>query len=236
MLKIAVCDDNPLHLKRTADLVQNELSSWELEIELFSVADHFMKLIEEDNYKPDIAILDVQLGGESGIERAKRLNSLVPECKIIFLTGFADFAPASYEARHVWFVLKSSAEKFLGPALHRALELSEHESSVVGIAVRTGRRSFFLPLGDILYIERYARKTRIICKTADYLVSASPASVIGKRSAPYFIRCHQGYWVNLRQIKALERDEFVLSDGTRIPISRGFREVARSRFFEELSR
>lgn len=234
MLKIAVCDDNPEHLKYTASLIQKELASSRLELELFSSANRLMSLVEGDHYRPDIAVLDIEIGPENGIDLAKQLNSAVPACKIIFLTGYADYAPASYEARHIWFVLKSGAEQFLGPALRRALEISDEPIPFLGITARTGGKSFFVPLGEILYLERFARKARIVCKNEIHLVSGSPAGLINERVAPFFIRCHQGYWVNLRQVSALDRDEFVLVDGTRIPISRSFRDSARSRFFAQL--
>ena len=236
MLKIAICDDNPEHLEYTASLIQKDLSSFSLDLELFSDAYQLMKLVQEDHYNPDIAVLDIKLGQENGIDLAKRINSLVPACRIIFLTGFADYAPASYEARHVWFVLKSSADRYLGPALRRALEGLDDPSAVLGITARTGGKSFFIPLGDILYLERYARKARIVCKNEIHLVSGSPANLINERVAPFFVRCHQGYWINLRQVSALERDEFVLINGARIPISRSFRGDARSRFFGQFQR
>ena len=234
MLKIAICDDNPEHLHYTASLIQKELSSFRLELETFSAASQLIKLVEEDNYTPDIAVLDIDLGPENGIDLAKRMNSLVPTCRIIFLTGFADYAPASYEARHVWFVLKSGADQFLGAALRRALDGMDDPSAVLGITVRTGGKSFFIPLGEILYLERYARKARIVCKNAVHLIPGSPSALINAHAAPFFVRCHQGYWVNIRQVTGLERDEFILVNGTRIPISRSFRDAARSRFFEQL--
>ena len=40
------------------------------------------------------------------------------------------------------------------------------------------------------------------------------------------------YWVNKEKIAAMERDEFVLCDGTRVPISRSWRAAARTAFLE----
>ena len=235
MLKTAICDDNPEHLNHAASLVLAELSSYAPDVELFHSAEDLIQAVECDRYRPDIAILDILLEDENGIELAKKLNALLPGCSIIFLTGYPDYAPASYEARHVWFVLKSSAEQYLGPALHRALDAAARDESILGITAHSRGKRFFLPLGDILYIERVARKTRIVCKDASYYVSGSPAAQLQGAVSSYFLRCHQGYWVNTRQIKALQREEFVLTDGTRIPISRTFRDEARSRFFEQFS-
>ena len=49
-----------------------------------------------------------------------------------------------------------------------------------------------------------------------------------------FIRCHQSYWVNFRQIETMENDCFLLPGGLRVPISRTYRSTAREQFFSRL--
>ena len=49
-----------------------------------------------------------------------------------------------------------------------------------------------------------------------------------------FLRCHQSYWANYSHITAMEKDEFVLTGGLRVPISRSYRSAARSAFFANL--
>ena len=49
-----------------------------------------------------------------------------------------------------------------------------------------------------------------------------------------FLRCHQSYWANFSHITAMEKDEFVLTGGLRVPISRSYRSAARSAFFANL--
>ena len=46
------------------------------------------------------------MDGMNGIELANELNSTLPECRIIYLTGYLDYAPDVYTTEHVWFVLK----------------------------------------------------------------------------------------------------------------------------------
>ena len=233
MIKIAICDDNDQHLQYTAELVRKELSSHQIELSLFANAEDMLQFIIAEKQYPDIAVLDVVLGGEDGIQLAKKLNHLTPGCKIIFLTGYPDYASASYEADHIWFVLKSAVEVYLAPALQKALAVSEE--NLLGITAKTGGKTFFIPLGDILYLDRVGRKARIVCKDGIYPVSGKPASLINERIGEYFVQCHQGYWINLRQVKALEKNESVFEGDLRIPISRTFREDARARFFARLS-
>ena len=66
------------------------------------------------------------------------------------------------------------------------------------------------------------------------MVTASPAELLKDVTKGTFIRCHQSYWVNYEHITAMERNEFVLSDGTRIPISRTFCDSAKAAFFSDM--
>ena len=238
MLRIAICDDKPDHLEYTLSMVRKELVSYPLEAELFSSAQGFLDAVRRGNCHPDIAVLDILLeeepgSGTDGIVLAKQLNELLPSCSVIFLTGYPEYAPASYEARHTWFVLKSSADIYLGPALRRAITEVQKVGPQLGITARIRGKAFFLPLGDILYLDRVARKTRIVCRDAEYSVTAVPSSLLKSAVLPYFVRCHQGYWVNLRQISALDKDEFILTNGSHIPISRTYRAEARKSFFRQ---
>lgn len=236
MVKVAICDDNPEHLHLTEEFVRKELSSYSTEISLFSDARELTDRILQGYLSPDIAVLDVVLGKENGIECAKTINRHLPGCGVIFLTGYSEYASACYEADHVWFVLKSVAESYLGQALHRALAVSAGGTEKIGILAKAGGRSFFVPLGEVLCLSRVARKTQIVCEGRIFSVPGAPRTLINEKASPFFVRCHQGYWVNLQHVSALEKNEFVLTDGSRIPISRSFREEARDRFFAALSR
>ena len=234
MVTLAICDDDPIHLKYTASLVQKELLSSELSLALYSAPKGLLASIREGSYCPDIVILDIELGQENGIQVAREINIALPSCSIIFLTGHPNYAPACYETKHVWFVLKESAEEYLGQALRRAIASSENDSSVIELHVKSGGKRFSLLLGSVLYLDSVVRKTQIVCTDTAYTVPGRPSDLLSanKAASPYFIRCHQGYWVNLRHVHALEKNEFVLTDGSRIPISRSYREEARRQFFQ----
>ena len=47
-----------------------------------------------------------------------------------------------------------------------------------------------------------------------------------------FLRPHIGYLVNARHIDSLQTETVVLTDGTRIPVSRKYRQAFRQKHFE----
>ena len=107
MLSIAVCDDEELHRKRTVALIRNMPGFENSLIREFSRAENLLDSISEDSYLPDIAVLDILMDEIDGIDLAVKLNRLVPECQIIFLTGYISYATRAYDAEHAFYVLKA---------------------------------------------------------------------------------------------------------------------------------
>ena len=232
MITVAICDDNSIHLQHTAQLLRKEAGLTELDIDTFPCVEALYKCLAENDYRPDIAILDIVLGKKNGIEVAREFNRYQPDCRIIFLSGYPEYITASYKAEHVWFVLKSQADEYLGQALRKALSDPGGKSKKPGITIRTNHKAVFVPLAEILYIDRDGRKTRVVCLKESYLVSGPPAMLLTDSVRKSFVRCHQSYWVNLAQVRELDHEEFVLESGQRVPIGRTYRADARKSFFD----
>ena len=235
MLKIVICDDQEEHLRRAEALADRTFAAEGQQIRkhLFESAEELLSWMETENSAPDVAVLDIELEGEDGISLAKKLNALAPGCRIIFLTSYLDYAMDVYEAEHIWFVVKKQAEEYFPAAVKKALRsLAERETVVPALIVSENRRKTVIPIDRILYLSKMGRKGQVVCVDGEYLDRRGPAALIPAAYREHFLRCHEGYWVNVGMIAQLDRDCFVLKDGTRIPISRGFKAEARSRFFE----
>ena len=230
-LQIAICDDDALHLRHTASLVSGAYPPSQAEINTFSSGELLLKCISPDGYCPDIAILDIRMEQLDGISLAMELNRLAPGCGVIFLTGYPEYAPEAYLTRHVWFIPKDRAGEFLVPALQRAVSGLAPYSRESTMLIRRQGQAVLVPFRDVMYIDRVGRKTRVVCREEEYLVTQRPETLISPALAPYMIRCHQGYWVNFIHIRSIDHNDFILDDDTRLPISRTFRDPARERFF-----
>lgn len=235
MLTIVLCDDIELHLKQAEKRVTEILDRQDLqyELHLFHNAESLLDQIEFRTIRPDIAILDIEMSGEDGISLAKKLNAFDRKCSVIFLTGYLKYAPDAYETEHIWLVFKNRAEEHLEPALLKALDVYKNNQTVSpGIVVRDNRNSKVIPVEEILYITKVGRKAQVKCLDAEYYDTRSPAALIPKEMSEYFLQCHQSYWVNFKMIAELDKEELVLKQGIRIPISRSHREEVRKKFFE----
>jgi DNA-binding LytR/AlgR family response regulator len=232
MLRIVICDDEALHRERAAELVRTTLLEYQPEIDCYGSAASLISALSMGDYAPDIAILDIQMDGMDGIALAKRLNELAPECRIIFLTSYLNFATNVYDTRHTYFVLKSQLAERIFPALRKAISaLADDEPC---IHFKNGASAKIIPVRDVLYMERRLHKTRIAMNGGEAFTKSAPRELTEVLPPGRFIHCHQSFWVNRSAISTMEKNEFVLSNGERLPISRTFRQDARNAFLGTL--
>lgn len=85
-MKVFVIDDHPLVCEGIKAILDNEDS-----MELAGSASSGQEAEQSfEHMKPDLALVDLRLPGESGIEIIKRLRPLAPHCRYIILTTYAD--------------------------------------------------------------------------------------------------------------------------------------------------
>ena len=150
--------------------------------------------------------------GMDGITLARQINRLAPQCAVIFLTAFLEYATDVYESQHVYFILKGELEQRIEAALKKALT---PQSNITILSAAAQRQ---IPCREILYLERILRKTKIQCLSGHEFVSTAPADLLKNTSENEFIRCHQSYWVNFYHIS----------------LSRTYRSAAKAQFFARI--
>ena len=232
IIDIAICDDNELHLCHAEDLVRRAAEDAAVRIRTFTDPLDLLRSVDSKSYVPSVAVLDIKLDGMNGIDLAGEFNRRLPLCQIIFLTGYASFATDAYTTDHVWFVLKDRADEFLIPAVRRALDNLDRTSQGSNLMIRTGGRTVRIPLAELVYIERVGRKYRIVLSDSILTETQIPSGLNVPELKAWIIRCHQGFWACERHIRALDRNELVMDNGDRLPISRTFRKGVRDRFFD----
>lgn len=232
MIHIAICDDNKIHLEAAQALLSGcaARDGTEVELHAFSHGEELLAALEAGT-EIQIAILDIQMDGMSGISAAKRLNQADGKCQIVYLTGFVDYVMDVYESKHVYLVLKSRMKDRLWPAVRTAMELYralENDS----VTLRTASGTDIVQYDDILYFERRNRKTYILTAGEELSSYQSLEELLPDESSGRFIRCHKSFAVNPDCVRRLEADCFLLRSGQRIPISRAYKRTAVETFWK----
>ena len=106
MYRIAVCDDNRELLEAAAERLRIYFEGEEIVLSLFETGEALLNSVREKDCLYQLAILDIELGEMNGIEVGDELNRLLPDCQIIYLTGYLDYAPEVYSTRHTYYVYK----------------------------------------------------------------------------------------------------------------------------------
>ena len=220
MLKLFLCDDDPLHLQHEEAYIRSLSLGMEYELQTFSEPCRILARIREGDC-PDIAVLDIEMPKVDGISLAEKLNQLCPRCKIIFLTGYTDYIADGYDVE---------MEKYLPAALKKAIAGASGAPAEPYLLIQQQRTQRRLPLKNVLYLERVTYRTRVKILDGELFVRAAPMELIKHLPSDSFVRCHQSFWVNAEKISALVGKSFLLVDGSKVPISRTYRQSAIEEF------
>lgn len=105
-MKILLVDDEELQLLRLEKACKSILPDDE-----FFVYKNPLKALEDPNVdKIDLAFLDIEMPGINGIRLARKLKSINPSIKIIFVTAYNDYALEAYKVHASGYVSKPVSE------------------------------------------------------------------------------------------------------------------------------
>ncbi len=232
-IRSVIVDDEEL-----AREVLRELISTHPEIEIVAeCANGFEAVKAIIETKPDLVFLDVQMPKLDGFEVLELTGGSVPA---VFVTAYDQYALRAFEVHAVDYLLKPfGAERFeaalerakqrLGGSAPAAAELAaaarEPGRYLDRVAVRDGTRVTIIPVSRLDYAEAQDDYVAIACQGRKHLKQQTIASLESALDPVCFVRVHRSYLVNLERVAKLEpygKDSRVaiLTDGTRLPVSR----------------
>ncbi|MGO8671424.1 MAG: LytR/AlgR family response regulator transcription factor [Capsulimonadaceae bacterium] len=200
-----------------------------------------LRLAEEA--RPDVAFLDIQMPGMSGMQIADVMSHLESPPLIVFVTGYSEFAISAFERNALDYLLKPVSPDRLAQTLGRArLRLQDAESrsemmkSVSAEASAEQPRIRRLPIRDD-YMVRLIRVEDMICAEArdkrvfittsggefrTYYTLKQLEAILPRDE---FVRIHDSFIVNIEVIEELHflgnhAYEVRLSNNRRLPVAR----------------
>jgi two-component system LytT family response regulator len=235
-MKAVIADDEEL-----ARRVLREYIEKEPDIEIVAeCANGFEAVKAVAEHKPDVIFLDVQMPKLDGFEVLELIDRQVA---VVFVTAFDQYAMRAFDASAVDYLLKPfGADRFraaLRKTGRRAGELRPASLSAElrnaarpagdyldRIVVKDGAMVHVIPAGKLDYAEAQDDYVALRSEARMWLKQQTIASLEAALHPKRFVRIHRGYLVNIERITRIEpntKDTWiaVLSDGSRIPVSRG---------------
>ncbi len=188
-------------------------------------------------HKPDLLFLDVQMPKLSGFDV---LELIERDIAVIFVTAYDQYAMKAFEVHAVDYLLKPiGRERFEEALAHAKKRVGDKLPSVGQIAaaarppqqylerlvVRDGTRVTLIPTTKLDYVEAQDDYVALASQGAKHLKQQTIAGVEAGLDPARFVRIHRSYIVNFERVVRIEpygKDSrlAILSDGTRLPVSR----------------
>lgn len=232
MYNVLLCDDNEVFLSETEKMITAEYKGI-LNVTVSKTIAEALAEISEMNM--DIAVLDIEMDKESGIDLARILNEKFPDCRIIYLTNHISYATDVYSTDHTYFVLKDDMDKNLPRAIEKAVNEKEAQKNDF-ITVSSKDRKRVLKICDILYCERTGRTTTVFLKEETFVSLENLDKLYDMLSEKGFTKCHKSFIVNMDKVSEIFRNKYVFEGGKEVPISRSFSDSTKTDFAKFMCR
>ncbi|MHC1715326.1 MAG: LytR/AlgR family response regulator transcription factor [Acidaminococcaceae bacterium] len=217
-MQIAIVDD----LKSERDLLSNYLvryckeNSISLNLVNFACGE---EILAAKTTSFDIIFLDIYMPGLSGLETASEIRKLDANCLLVFSTTSSDFAVKSFRVRAFDYLVKPYKYEQLAEIMTLA-EKALNKSSRY-IEVKESREMVKILIRDILYADYDNHYIQIhtkenIIKTYLSFQDFSPLLL----KYPQFLNCYRNCIINMDSVDSLHDNDFVLTNGERLPITR----------------
>ncbi|MBN8567966.1 MAG: response regulator transcription factor [Flavobacteriales bacterium] len=177
----------------------------------------------------DIAFLDIEMPGESGIELRKKALS-IPVC--VFISSHTESAAQTFEIQTLDFIVKPFKFPRFEQTMHRIEEFMNikikadlYEQTIGGdaIYVKSGTEKVKIRLHEILYLEALKNYTVIVTEIERHYVLKGLSEFLTDDLFRQFVRIHRSFAVMPTKINKVNASEIELVNGTNLPIGRSFK-------------
>ncbi len=210
------------HLSRFGNEAQVEFS-----VEVLSSA---LELLET-RHPCDIYFLDIGLPGVNGMEAAQIIRQTDEVTPIVFVTDLAQYAVRGYSVDALDFMVKPVGYQDFALRMRRALRvMARNDGARVTLPTATGLR--VVALRDVVFVEiiKHDLYWHVAGVTEPLRMRGSLKALEEELPQDRFCRIAAGYIVNMGHIKAASGSEVVMSDGTRLAVSRSRKAEALAAF------
>jgi two-component system LytT family response regulator len=208
VLKVVVADDDSVSRSLLLHFI-NLLPQYKVIGEAAN-GEEFIHLVMRE--KPDIVLVDIDMPDLNGLEAVKSCKEIFPLLQVIFTTGYDDYAVEAFNISAADYIVKPIERTRLFNALEKARTLNGLFNESKGLleinknkrlGIKSQNTFLFLPIEDILFIEKEGRKTVIHTRNERYETNETLQELSTKLDGN-FHKTHRSFLVNLTKIVKIE--------------------------------
>jgi DNA-binding LytR/AlgR family response regulator len=234
-LSCIIIDDEP-NAVNLLEILITQNTKWNLLTKCYNALEAMAFL--KDN-QPDFVFLDINMPQLSGMKLASLLSK---DIKIVFTTAYSEYAAESYTFQTIDYLLKPiTLKRFLAAMQKIEGYFTNPETNAKPAAainddyffVKSGKVLRKILLAEIQYFEGEKEYVRLVTPAEQILIYRRLKD-IEEQLQPPFVRVHNSYIVNTKQINKIQDNHIYIAD-KQIPISEkfkdGFMQVIQQRIF-----
>lgn len=206
-MRIVFCDDDHMILLQLQKLVQNFFSTLGGTQPEFAAYDSGDLLIQNET-RVDIAFLDVEMPGISGIHIGVKLKERNPQVKIIIVTAYPDYLDEAMRFQVFRYLSKPIDKTRLFRNLKDAVYAYNMESREYPITTSEG--IFIRRAEEIVCVETTERKVTVHTTDEQFVSSKTIDYWRQTLDLPCFYSTHRSYIINMRYVFNIYKDTVVL--------------------------
>lgn len=233
MLNIAICDDDPSICKQIYSLCNTYLkdNNYDFCIDCFSNGDELL------NASTDFSIifLDIEMPNKNGISTAQEIRKHNKSCKIIFVTNHNEYMKQSYLVRAFAYIEKPVSKNELYITLQEAIEYYHVNINPINYKFKTTSGVCNIDLNNIIYIEYHNRKINIVTKNQIMYMYSTITKLSSELKQYNFLSPHNAYLVNSKYILSITKNNVILQNNIKIPLSQRKSKIFKKEFINYIS-
>lgn len=203
--------------------------------------------------EPDVAFLDIQMPGLTGLEVAQGIEGAT---RVVFVTAYDDYAVQAFDEAAIDYLLKPLRRERLQRALERikATLAPDNDDGRLALTMRKlsqaparqpavrlhyirasqGTMTYQMPVGDVLYFQSDEKYTLVRTRAGEHVIRTPIAELATQLDPDRFMQIHRSTLVNQDYVESVRRDDnsrmFVRLRGvdSELPVSRAYVHLFRA--------
>ncbi|MGV9294284.1 LytR/AlgR family response regulator transcription factor [Amycolatopsis sp. NPDC003676] len=239
-LRALAVDDSPLALERLSRLLRENPRV--AEVSAADDASEALKLVM--GVPLDVAFIDIQMPGLSGLDLGRVLARLAAPPLIVFVTGYEEHAADAYDLGAVDYIRKPVSADRLATAVNRVLKMLPSAEvapkpvpdAFAALPVEARGRTRYVKRREVLFVEACRDTVKLHTSSGVHTVRMPLSQLAESWEEVGFVRTHRSYLAAVAAITELRSDPVgglvahtELGD---VPVSRRHARAVRERLFE----
>lgn len=209
-MHILLCDDDEAITKQLSSHLQEFFEKNRLPQPTYAIYSSGEELLTKESGGGDIAFLDVEMAGISGIHVGAELAKRNPNVKVFIVTSYADYLDEAMRFHVFRYLSKPIDKNRLFRNMKDALKQHVEDERLINIETKEGIT--VLLERDILFVETSGRGTIIHTNSAVHPTTKSMDYWQRELNSSAFFAPHRSFIVNMRYVSFFNATTIILRD------------------------